>query len=407
MQSAPSLQRVQPNQVHLVVARYRESLEWLSSLDNPRTIYDKSGEKPAQGEVLPNVGREAHTMAHYIVQHYQNLPERICFLQGDPWPHLGAPLAQILADPAPLVFGKGTSIDNANGYPAHPGLPVRELYLELFNDQREAFPYSSWAQYVVGRERILFRPRRFYELLENLLSYDVKAWEAWAIERIWPVVFDGTTPDYFQAAREIPQLSWYAGDEAIGPVQRDEATILFAITRLIRPRVALEFGAARGHSLRCFLEATPDTVVYSFDIHRDPRMDRHLRKYRARLKFVQKSQTDLVPDCLDPIHRDAVDLVFFDASHILESNQVTYARLGPLITPDTLLLVHDTGLWERAHMSKVHLDWKGEWVTPGRKAHQPAERLFVRWLTDNHGWSRVDLGSRRTLRHGLTILQRV
>ncbi len=85
------------NNLHIVIARYNESLSWLDTCLTPVQrrsvwIYNK-GPDPviSQIKTLPNVGREAHTYLTYIIENYENLPERVYFLQGDPFPHLEIP----------------------------------------------------------------------------------------------------------------------------------------------------------------------------------------------------------------------------------------------------------------------------------------------------------------------------
>ena len=83
--------------LHIVIARYNESLSWLDTCLTPVQrrsvwIYNK-GPDPISSQIktLPNVGREAHTYLTYIVENYESLPERVYFLQGDPFPHLEFP----------------------------------------------------------------------------------------------------------------------------------------------------------------------------------------------------------------------------------------------------------------------------------------------------------------------------
>lgn len=80
--------------MNIVIARYNESLDWLDTCLTPQQrrsvlIYNK-GPDPVSSQIktLPNVGREAHTYLTYIIENYDNLPERVYFLQGDPFPHL-------------------------------------------------------------------------------------------------------------------------------------------------------------------------------------------------------------------------------------------------------------------------------------------------------------------------------
>jgi len=75
-----------------VVARYNENISWLSESPfnrYPILLYEK-GKSRFEGcclpicrrVLLPNVGRCDHTYLHYIISHYNNLPDRIIFLPG-------------------------------------------------------------------------------------------------------------------------------------------------------------------------------------------------------------------------------------------------------------------------------------------------------------------------------------
>ena len=86
--------------MNIVIAHYNESLEWLSTCLAPVQrrsvwIYTKGpdpirvdGVPDSQIKTLPNVGRESHTYLTHIIENWDNLPERVYFLQGDPFPHL-------------------------------------------------------------------------------------------------------------------------------------------------------------------------------------------------------------------------------------------------------------------------------------------------------------------------------
>ncbi len=70
--------------IELVVARYLEDLAWLRNIPPQISpcVYDKS---PSGN--LPNVGREAHTYLHHIVENYDALPDLTIFAQGKPFDH--------------------------------------------------------------------------------------------------------------------------------------------------------------------------------------------------------------------------------------------------------------------------------------------------------------------------------
>ena len=73
----------------LVVAHYREDLAWLNNLsaDWEAVVYSK-GDPPPGALPLPNVGREAHTYLHHIVDRYDDLADWTVFTQGFPFDHV-------------------------------------------------------------------------------------------------------------------------------------------------------------------------------------------------------------------------------------------------------------------------------------------------------------------------------
>lgn len=97
------LRGVRVSTLEFVVARYDEDVSWLAAWA-PRatriTVYDKSGgaddalrrladARPNVRVVrLPNVGREAHTYAHHIVQHHADLCDTVVFTQGSYAEHI-------------------------------------------------------------------------------------------------------------------------------------------------------------------------------------------------------------------------------------------------------------------------------------------------------------------------------
>jgi predicted O-methyltransferase YrrM len=196
-------------------------------------------------------------------------------------------------------------------------------------------------------------------------------------------------------------------EEAVGPVQRDEALLLHALARVLRPRTVVEVGFLRGYSALNFLRALDaDARLYSFDI--DPSCEhvaRELFGYDNRFVFRTRSQDALTANDLDS--RDA-DLVFLDASHELALNQRTFQCLLPLMARDAILAVHDTGTMPRQFVPADHwwLQTTEGWVGDAREV-MPDERAFVNWLLDEHPtFSQIHFHSQRTRRYGITLLQR-
>jgi predicted O-methyltransferase YrrM len=65
----------------------------------------------------------------------------------------------------------------------------------------------------------------------------------------------------------LSHLNTYREKGLCGPLQREEALFLYSLTRLLRPKVIVEFGFHYGHSSFNFLQAMgEDDHLYSFDI---------------------------------------------------------------------------------------------------------------------------------------------
>ncbi len=207
----------------------------------------------------------------------------------------------------------------------------------------------------------------------------------------------------------ISHLSSYRENDAIGPLQRDEAIALFGIIRTLRPKTVVEFGFFHGHSAFNFLQALPDDAkLFSYDI--DPESIRRAEKeftFDRRFHFIGKSQTEFDPADID---QQEIDFVFFDAAHELELNIETFRRIVPHLAPEAMVAVHDTGLWHKSHFAPIHetftREYPGVWKHGDLYAHQPGERAFIDWIVAEYpGFSAIHFHSTRTLRHGFSILQ--
>lgn len=75
------------NSFECIVAHYNEELSWLKPLSSETIIYSKgnllNAEEWKAVRRLPNIGREAHTYLHHLVNHYDSLADVTLFVQGD------------------------------------------------------------------------------------------------------------------------------------------------------------------------------------------------------------------------------------------------------------------------------------------------------------------------------------
>jgi predicted O-methyltransferase YrrM len=207
----------------------------------------------------------------------------------------------------------------------------------------------------------------------------------------------------------VPDISHLGifSETAYGPLQRDEALFLYSLVRVLRPETIVEIGFLHGRSSFNFLSALdPNGHLYAFDI--DPACERRaaaLFGHDPRFTFRLRSQDALTSE---DVEGRAADLVLLDASHDLALNQRTFERLLPLLAERAIVAVHDTGTIPRALVPKGHwwLQSDQGWVGDEREV-MPDERAFVNWIVESHPeFSAIHFHSRRTMRLGLTLIQR-
>jgi len=210
---------------------------------------------------------------------------------------------------------------------------------------------------------------------------------------------------------DLAHLAWFEEELAVGPLQRDEALLLHAVVRVIRPAVVLELGFLRGRSALNFLAAVPPSS-HLYAVDNDPHAQERARDVFdgvPNFHFIAKSQDEI--GAAD-VGGAPIDLLFMDASHDVTLNQRTFERLLDLLAPNAIVAVHDTGSWPLDHFLPLHHQCvregtEGEWISDTQFAHQVAERRFVNWIRETHPeFAQLHLHSERTVRHGLTLMQR-
>jgi len=207
---------------HLVVAKYKEDMRWTETIHSENLyIYDKSDNNTPYTH-LANVGRESHTYIHHIVEHYDNLPDFIIFVQGNPFDHICKDkykhidmvtiqkhiLNLIETDPKTITSFYGKS--HKENIDAFKGLKLREYYNYFFNSTIEELEFSPGCQYIIPKNAILKYSQNFYIKLLNMLIdgnipnnwdmvtdrwhntnniMDINKLDAWSFERLFPYFF--------------------------------------------------------------------------------------------------------------------------------------------------------------------------------------------------------------------------
>ena len=210
--------------IELVVARYLENLNWLGNIPPQirARVYDKS-----EGGNLPNVGREAHTYLHHIIEHYDELADLTVFAQGKPFDHAYDfhKTLRALVNGGQSVqdfrwLGHIIDTDDATGTRlfaawsknlGHERLEMNGFHRALFDcDGPQFYPFVLGAQFAVTRDLIRARPWEFWRrALEISVEFPDAAH---CFERTWDRVFGAQGID----------LTWLDGRQTVylKPIKR-------------------------------------------------------------------------------------------------------------------------------------------------------------------------------------------
>ena len=183
-----------------------------------------------------------------------------------------------------------------------------------------------------------------------------------------------------------------------------EGLLMYALVKVLNPRVIVEFGFAKGYSSGNFLRAmSADSKLYSFD----PDINAYALAKTwndPRFKFVLKRGEDFKRSDID---NNNIDMVFIDASHELLSNVKIFHRIRKSLAPDCLIMIHDTGLFNRDFMDKEWVIDGSFYVTDKGYAQRPGERLFVNFLKWRYPkFDQIHFHSMTVECMGITMLKR-
>jgi hypothetical protein len=160
--------------LEVVVSRYNEDISWTNDIKYKTTIYNKNeNEINLFQNNLPNLGREGHTFFNHIVNNYDNLPEYLAFVQGNPFDHC-TDLKNIINE-----------FDFKTEFKPLGVLHQLTMEYEGINQQVESYAktigfditypiyMTPGAQYIVSRRLIRNKPLEYYQKILNSLSHEV------------------------------------------------------------------------------------------------------------------------------------------------------------------------------------------------------------------------------------------
>ncbi len=207
-------------ELELVVARHSEALNWLRRVPSAYrvTVYDKGGDH--EGAIpLDNVGYEAHTYLHHIVDRYDDLAATTVFVQGRPFDHvpdLHRRLRRLAegAEPVEDFRWLGFVIDHDDKRGERlfrtwsKNRDGRLLDLDGFcralwgEEAPERFVFYPGAQFMVRAEQVRRQPRAFYERALALSTDFPDAGHC--LERCWDRIFACNGLPERLRGRELP-----------------------------------------------------------------------------------------------------------------------------------------------------------------------------------------------------------
>lgn len=217
----------------VVVARYKENLDWVEDIGCSVVIYNKDEiefEKYPNYKV-DNIGRESDTFVRSIIDHYHllNQFDTITFLQGNPFDHCPNLVEKINEhvhsynilsnnikdfDLMSDLYINGTHmsiISNMYGMPLNWQVLInvndKELnFSKIFEQvysvceimnisyQGKKYSWGHGAQYTVNTKLILSKSLHWWQELYKLLRYNYEKMQnqsfGYAMEKLWPLIWE-------------------------------------------------------------------------------------------------------------------------------------------------------------------------------------------------------------------------
>ena len=211
----------------IVVARYNENIDWLYPLKDNIIIYNKGNSLQSKYWntdyfEIPNMGRETETYLRYIIDNYHNLPDVVCFTQGNIKDHRKGDPLSIIKKYIQEAFTNGSSSPSSSNINTHPlkGWLVKNwdrmnggkhrflgrsmkfkngnvitwwddwFIKNIKNDYPKTFAVYLNGIFAVSRQKILNRPKSFYENMILEVNHHVNPIEGHYFERAWYYIFN-------------------------------------------------------------------------------------------------------------------------------------------------------------------------------------------------------------------------
>jgi predicted O-methyltransferase YrrM len=125
-----------------------------------------------------------------------------------------------------------------------------------------------------------------------------------------------------------------------GPIQDDEALVLYGLIKTIRPKAIIECGMGHGYSTVNILKALDeDARLFTFDIEIKNKNSPAFND--KRFKFITKSQSKFEQS---DIENKVIDFVYLDNGHYFDVNVEFWKKVIGSMSENAIMVIHDTGL---------------------------------------------------------------
>ena len=198
-----------PVKKELVVALWDKDYSWVNDVnsDVKVTKYNKNKETLTDDHILiePNVGRDVHTFFWHIVNRYNDLADYTFFAQDQINDHVhnypeiinGSynEISKYAVQQAGECWYFNSQVPyiatcDRDGAPWHPGLPLPQIWKELFNEEMpiDQISFTAAGHFCVTKEQVHLQPIEYYEnVLRILAEFELAPW---CIERLHPYIFN-------------------------------------------------------------------------------------------------------------------------------------------------------------------------------------------------------------------------
>lgn len=200
-----------------VVSEWNNDISWIEEYTDDYVVYDKSNTLEKTDKIIKceNVGHNLHDIFHFIYNNYENLPEYVAFLEGNPWDHCNrekfnriiynewfTPLESYehYADYHAAIKASDAGFQEINNNWYIISHPRRSE--SIFQSYNEALNYvfknpyhpqfvrfAPGAMYIVERKHLLHYPKNFWKNLLSMVSKHSNQTEAYIFERMLWTIF--------------------------------------------------------------------------------------------------------------------------------------------------------------------------------------------------------------------------